>query len=452
MANARKRNIWLTWVIISVSISAYYGFRLYSDDKRAFLPGPTSHGHHQIELACAACHRDPFGGGPVLQEACEQCHGAALKASDDSHPKSKFTDPRNADRVKQLDARHCVTCHVEHRPEITHVMGVTLPADVCYNCHADIAKDRPSHKDMAFDTCASAGCHNFHDNRGLNEDFLDKHLAEPDELDTYSMLELDNPAHYLKQTGYPSQRFPLRNLAPVDADAPKDKLARAKPDWFVTSHAKAGVNCNACHLHQDKLSSNAVWTDKPDHTACQQCHANQVNGFLNSLHGMRLAQGLSPMTPAMATLPMQQDAAHKTLTCTSCHRAHRFDTRAASIDACLGCHNDKHSRAYKASAHYKLTKADVTVSCATCHLPRSRHKEFDERFVSVEHNQNANLRPNEKMLRSVCMNCHGLGFAIDALADPLLIENNFFGQPEKHIQSLDMVKRWFKTHKQKTIQ
>jgi hypothetical protein len=42
------------------------------------------------------------------------------------------------------------------------------------------------------------------------------------------------------------------------------------------------------------------------------------------------------------------------------------------------------------------------------------------------------------MIRPVCMNCHGLGFSIDALADPALINNNFSGQPSIHIESMDM--------------
>jgi hypothetical protein len=37
------------------------------------------------------------------------------------------------------------------------------------------------------------------------------------------------------------------------------------------------------------------------------------------------------------------------------------------------------------------------------------------------------------------MNCHGLGFSIDALADPALIKANFRGQARMHIRSLDMV-------------
>ena len=53
-------------------------------------------------------------------------------------------------------------------------MGVTLPKDYCFICHHDVADDRPSHKGLAFTTCASAGCHRFHDNRALYQDFLVK--------------------------------------------------------------------------------------------------------------------------------------------------------------------------------------------------------------------------------------------------------------------------------------
>lgn len=44
------------------------------------------------------------------------------------------------------------------------------------------------------------------------------------------------------------------------------------------------------------------------------------------------------------------------------------------------------------------------------------------------------------MIREVCMNCHGLGFSIDALADPKLIANNFQGRPSQHIKSIQMAK------------
>ena len=104
---------------------------LLTPARTMFLPGKTSHGHYQIELACETCHASPFGGSEALQESCERCHGQELKDAVDKHPRSKFTDPRNAEVAEKLEATMCVTCHVEHRPEITLAMGVTLAGDFC---------------------------------------------------------------------------------------------------------------------------------------------------------------------------------------------------------------------------------------------------------------------------------------------------------------------------------
>jgi len=56
----------------------------------------------------------------------------------------------------------------------------------------------------------------------------------------------------------------------------------------------------------------------------------------------------------------------------------------------------------------------------------------------VQHNQNANLRPNEKMVRTTCLHCHGLAFSLDAMADARLVESNFAGRPTVHVRSVDM--------------
>ena len=53
----------------------------------------------------------------------------------------------------------------------------------------------------------------------------------------------------------------------------------------------------------------------------------------------------------------------------------------------------------------------------------------------TSHNQNDNLRPNEKMIRSVCLDCHGLQFSLDALTDTRLIEANFTGKPKIRVES-----------------
>lgn len=91
------------------------------------------------------------------------------------------------------------------------------------------------------------------------------------------------------------------------------------------------------------------------------------------------------------------------------------------------------------------------VSCATCHMPRVAVDVNDWlRRTVVQHNQNANLVPNEKMIRSSCLNCHGLPFAIDSLADQELINNNFRGKPQVHIESVDLARKDYLRHLDKT--
>lgn len=433
---------WLIWATFAMMLSGFLGYSLLKGDRAIFLIGRTTDAHHQIEIACDACHK-PFGGTDALQQSCVGCHGQELKDANDKHPKSKFTDPRNAERVAALDARVCVTCHREHRPGITRAMAVTMPDDYCFLCHKDIARDRPSHAGLAFNTCASAGCHNFHDNRALYEDFLTQHKDEP--------IVLARARVPARQAWTPPPGLPRpAALEADDADWPAARPAgeTARHEWAATAHAKAGVNCSGCHRVKDQAAATARWVDKPDHAACNACHEREASGFLAGKHGMRLAQKLTPMTPVLARLPMRDDAKVKTLSCATCHGAHAFDTAKAAVEACEGCHADDHTKAYRASPHFELLRAERAgtaptgsgVTCAGCHMPRQTHKADGREIIEVQHNQNANLRPNEKMIRSACLDCHGLGFAIDALADAKLIAGNFKGRPARAIPSIEWAK------------
>jgi hypothetical protein len=156
---------------------------------------------------------------------------------------------------------------------------------------------------------------------------------------------------------------------------------------------------------------------------------------------------------------MTNESSDKQVDCNSCHKAHKYETATAAVDACLGCHNDSHSLAYRQSKHYQLWQSEqlgksaegTGVSCASCHMPRIAYDVSDWlNRVMVQHNQNATLSPNEKMIRPVCMQCHGLAFSIDALADEQLIENNFQGNPARHIQSMDMARKDQQRHQEKT--
>jgi len=395
------------------------------------LPGKTSHGHYQIEMECSACHTTI---GAVKQDACLDCHANDMKASNDTHPAKKFKNPSNAARLKEIDASYCITCHREHLPERTHEMGVTMPTDYCWHCHQETLKTRPSHANFAFDSCATAGCHNYHDNRALYENFLLKHGDDP--------AYLKNP-HRPELTSMKTSDSAL-SISQANG-AEKFHSEEILSQWSTTAHAASGVNCQGCHL--TTTGGDETWTNAVTHQVCQSCHKNQTKGFLEGKHGMRIAAGLSPMTPAQARLPMHVDAAHRELSCTSCHDDHRFDTRYAATHACLKCHNDDHSNAFLTSSH--ATNAEASVTCATCHMPRV---EGDDGSVFVNHNQNNNLRPNEKMIREVCMNCHGLAFSIDSLADPELVRNCYSTPPSMHIKSIDMAKAWFDTKETKRLE
>ena len=174
---SRRVYFWLAWLAVlwgTAGLAANFFFRPAL--QTAFLPGSTTRGHHQIENDCQVCHTPGMG---VKTDACNQCHAEDLKKHRDSHPKAKFTDPRNADRLKAIAADECVTCHREHNPAITHAMGVTQPDDYCILCHQDVAVERPTHAGLPFAGCSASGCHNYHDNTALYESFIDKRKEEP---------------------------------------------------------------------------------------------------------------------------------------------------------------------------------------------------------------------------------------------------------------------------------
>lgn len=453
MAANRHTSYWITWIVVSGLLGSWLAYAMLDEsaDKAIFMPGELSPGHHQLTDACEACHTDSFGGDEVIQQACVECHGDDRVKPFDSHPAKKFKDPRNAELLENINALRCVSCHTEHRQEITAKDGLTQPLDVCFHCHQTIADDRPSHRGMGFDTCKGSGCHNFHNNRALYTDFLIKHMDEGSLLQRLTLPEKEFASLLDEIAGYPHDRYPVERLDEDDIDVDESlRIDRdIKMEWLETAHARSGVNCSACHVMQQDEASEPVWTNHPDHSSCENCHNTEVSRFLQGKHGMRLKQGLSPMTPEQALLPMKHDSAHLELTCTSCHGAHSFDVEYAAVEACLGCHDDSHSISYKNSAHYALWQKETRgesvkgtgVSCASCHMPRTNYdvSEWMSRIV-VDHNQSANLSPNSKMIRSSCRHCHGLEFTLDALADTSLIQRNFDGAPQIDVKSMDLAR------------
>jgi hypothetical protein len=191
------------------------------------------------------------------------------------------------------------------------------------------------------------------------------------------------------------------------------------------------------------------WRDHPGAASCGGCHAGEHAGFLRGVHGARASVGLGPLTPAEARLPMRGDAKDRPLDCEACHGAHAYDTTLAAVEACVRCHDDGHSRACATTRHARARGRELGgaaprgsgVGCATCHMPREVRRVGGADEVRATHDVSAALRPREKMVRAACLGCHGLGFALDALADGALVGRCFNGRPTARVPSLDMVER-----------
>src|SRR5688572_21811742 len=91
----------LLFLGVTTALALPLGDRFVGARREIFVPGPTTNGHHQIEQKCELCH--DADRREVVQEKCVGCHGEELAAADDTHPLTKFLDPRNAAYLEKLD-------------------------------------------------------------------------------------------------------------------------------------------------------------------------------------------------------------------------------------------------------------------------------------------------------------------------------------------------------------
>jgi len=233
--------------------------------------------------------------------------------------------------------------------------------------------------------------------------------------------------------------------APVSA-ATEQEVQSIVKQWESSAHALNDINCSSCHQSEE----TKAFVANPNYESCQSCHENSVDTFLLGKHGIRLLEGMDPLTPSIAQIPMKHDAFDKQMTCNACHNVHTINTMQASVDACLTCHNDNHSLNYENSKHAQVVFAkqsslprpgDEMVTCATCHLPRVGKKKGEEIvFAGVNHNNTYTLKPRNRMVGEVCMNCHGVEYSYNSIFDDELVEANFDRPPTLEHQSFDLMR------------
>ena len=224
-----------------------------------------------------------------------------------------------------------------------------------------------------------------------------------------------------------------------------EQVEKATELWQDSIHAFNNVNCSACHQNQE----NPAFVAQPTYESCQSCHQNQVETFLLGKHGIRLHEGLSPLQPKFAQIPMQPSAKNRVMNCGTCHNVHSVNTQEAAVSSCLTCHADIHSLNYKNSRHAEIFFAQESldhpsveaVSCATCHLPRQTFEQATgPDFVGINHNNTLTLKPRDRMVKAVCMNCHGMEYSYNSIFDDGLVESNFDRPPTLEMETLEMIR------------
>lgn len=218
------------------------------------------------------------------------------------------------------------------------------------------------------------------------------------------------------------------------------RLEEINQQWQDSAHALAEVNCSSCHLEE----KTQKFVAQPTLESCRSCHEEHVETFLLGKHGIRTLEGLSPLTPKMAELPMKESAKNTEMNCNTCHNVHTVNTHMAAVDSCLSCHNDTHSLNYKNSQHAQLFAAEgnlprpspKSVTCSACHLPRQQQNGT----VFVNHNNTYTLLPRDRMVKEVCINCHGVEYAYESIFDDALVENNFAAAPTQDMETFEMIR------------
>jgi len=320
-----------------------------------------------------------FRKGLTVTAVCTSCHTA--------HSVLPHTDPKST--ISRLNVvKTCMKCHANI--EQAHVKIV----------RGELWEKEP-HK-----VPACVECHGPHKARRV--------LYEDSMNDLFCMNCHGNP-----------------DLKKINADGSERSLYVNKDDFHDSIHAKKGIACVKCHVNVNH-ESNPVCKDSGK-VDCSICHADQVNLYNASTHGMLFNKN-DPNAPA----------------CTDCHGTHNIIPKNNPIspifarnipDLCARCHREGEKAAlrytgsqhdiikhYKMSIHGKgLGQSGLMVSatCTSCHTAHSMlpakdpkssvnrnnvidtcarcHLGIAEKFKTSIH---SNTVTETKKQLPVCIDCH----------------------------------------------
>ena len=211
------------------------------------------------------------------------------------------------------------------------------------------------------------------------------------------------------------------------------------PVVFAASvHGKQAQRCTACHSNITGYPHPPLFArDRRDltlglYTACRQCHSQQYQMTLDSVHALVLAGGdrhapvCTDCHGAHNVTPPDQPRAQIPTTCSKCHStiyneykesvhgAALSETDNPDVPSCVDCHG-VHRMEDPRTAEFRLKSPQL---CATCHTDATKMAKYGistnvlNSYVADFHGTTVILfekqSPDQPTNKAVCFDCHGI--------------------------------------------
>lgn len=219
------------------------------------------------------------------------------------------------------------------------------------------------------------------------------------------------------------------------------------PAVFAASvHGKQGQTCTACHSNISGYPHPPMFArDRRDLTlglyfACRQCHSEQYQMTLDSVHARVLAEGdrnapvCTDCHGAHDVTPPDQPRVKIPTTCSQCHstiyndykesvHGEALTTGNPDVPSCVDCHG-VHKMEDPRTAAFRLKSPQL---CAKCHTDQAMMAKYGlstnvlNSYVADFHGTTVTLfekqSPDHPTNKAVCYDCHGI-HNIKAVNDP----------------------------------
>lgn len=251
-------------------------------------------------------------------------------------------------------------------------------AEVCLECHDEVAKTLGPHGLPGFDKLTDHGCETCHGPGSI-------HVDDPD-------IEANRPT--LKG----------KSAAETSAICQNCHDGRAQFFWSGGTHESRGLSCTSCHSVHSAKSETAYLAESSTLEQCFTCHKNiRADLWKNSHHPIREGK----------------------ISCTDCHNPHGTQTAKMVIgesvnELCYTCHTEKrgpfiweHAPVRESclvchtphgSNHIKLQKTSVPYLCQQCHA-NTRHPGtiYDNTKLPTPDNPTTG---SNRIFNRACLDCH----------------------------------------------